>query len=105
MVVAYRKPYVTPLPEIYEWDGKKFVPTTTKYPQYYEDVLKKGFRFEDESMKPLEVAIMTARAGYPEKATKLLEELLAAEKSRGAQADQGRINAIEHTLRLVKSLR
>jgi hypothetical protein len=105
VVVAYRKPYVTPLPEIYEWDGKKFVPATTKYPQYYEDVLKKGFRFQDEEMKPLEVAIMTARAGYPEKAKKLLEELLAAEKSRGAQADQGRINAIEHTLRLVKSPR
>jgi hypothetical protein len=99
VVVVFRKPYVTPLPEIYAWDGKQFVSATTKYPQYYEDVLKKGFHFQDESVKPLEVAIMTTRAGYPEKAKKLLEDWLAAEKRRGPQADKYRINAIEQELK------
>ncbi len=99
VLVVGKQVYVTPLPDIFEWDGERFVNATSKYPQYFDGVLKKGFRFHDEKMQPLELAIMTARAGQPGKARKMLEELLDSEKQRGTQADKYRISAIEQELK------
>lgn len=102
MLVAYQRKYLTPLPSLFQWQGEKFSDVSNQNPQYYDNLLRKGFHFLDSDDKPLEIAIMTKRAGRQEEAVRQLEKLLVEEENRGSKANIKRINAIEDELESLK---
>jgi hypothetical protein len=98
-LLAFKRKYVSALPEILEWNGEKFVPASQKFPQFYEALSRQGTEILKESdYQPLEIALLTARAGHPSEARKQLEKLWGAEKSKGAKANRGLLQAIEREL-------
>lgn len=102
LIIAHRDASILDVPQIYGWDGSRFVMRSTSYPKYYRKLLE-----EDRKTLPSDLSVpvlvnlaqVASLAKDRDAAKAILDDALAKERRKGSRADREMLHRITEELR------
>jgi hypothetical protein len=91
LIIAHRDASILDVPDIYRWNGSRFVEDSASHPAYYQKFLadeRKNLPFSPSAAVLVNLAQIALLSGDRVGAKKILDDALAKERSKGPAADQ-----------------
>jgi len=101
-VVAHQDANILDVPEIYRWNGSRFLEDSRSHPDYYRELLaedRNKLTKDTSGVVLLNLARIALLSGDRADARGILESALSRERSKGDEADKETIRRIEVALR------
>jgi hypothetical protein len=103
-IAAHRDASILDVPEIYRWNGSRFVEYSASHPDYYRELLaedKKKMTTDTSAVVLVNLARIAMLSGGRAEARTILEAALTRERGRGDAANKETLRLISEALRSV----
>lgn len=101
-IIAHTDASILDVPDIYRWNGSRFVEDSASHPEYYRQLLAEDRRklpADSSGTVLVNLSRIAVLSGDRSAAKQILDDALSRERSRGDAADKQTLLLITHALR------